>query len=220
MWSYGWQGADLGGNSGVVATFFFLPQYQFGRIVEDIVSLTRVANNVTLSTSFTLHDLADRPFPYFDSDTGMLYTLPSSLVSLVALLTTTLLFFWLAWWVSLVFPGRTHLAPRRCCFCVDPIVALVRRLRSGQSRRRHTYTSIEQQSLLTVSGDDSSGHTETANGAYAVQLSELTKCYGKKSVVSNLSIGLNAGEVFAILGHNAAGKVRRAYESENITKKI
>lgn len=39
-----------------------------------------------------------------------------------------------------------------------------------------------------------------------LQISNLTKCYGDKKAVDNLSIEVKAGELFGFIGHNGAGK--------------
>jgi ABC-2 type transport system ATP-binding protein/Cu-processing system ATP-binding protein len=39
-----------------------------------------------------------------------------------------------------------------------------------------------------------------------VEISCLTKTYGKKDVVKNVSLNIERGEIFALLGHNGAGK--------------
>lgn len=41
---------------------------------------------------------------------------------------------------------------------------------------------------------------------YGIEASQLTKRYGEKTVVSNLSFVVKKGEVFGLLGHNGAGK--------------
>lgn len=41
---------------------------------------------------------------------------------------------------------------------------------------------------------------------YGIEVSQLTKKYGEKTVVSNLSFVVKKGEVFGLLGHNGAGK--------------
>ena len=39
-----------------------------------------------------------------------------------------------------------------------------------------------------------------------IQVSNLTKSFSGRKVVNNLSFAVNKGEVFALLGHNGAGK--------------
>lgn len=39
-----------------------------------------------------------------------------------------------------------------------------------------------------------------------LQIKNLSKSYGNKKVVDNLSLDINAGEIYAFIGHNGAGK--------------
>lgn len=39
-----------------------------------------------------------------------------------------------------------------------------------------------------------------------LEIKNLTKCYGDKKAVENLSLTINAGEIYGFIGHNGAGK--------------
>ena len=39
-----------------------------------------------------------------------------------------------------------------------------------------------------------------------LKIEHLTKCYGEKKAVDDLSLHINKGEIFGFIGHNGAGK--------------
>ena len=39
-----------------------------------------------------------------------------------------------------------------------------------------------------------------------IEIKNVTKKYGEKKAVSNISFNINDGEIFAFIGHNGAGK--------------
>jgi len=49
---------------------------------------------------------------------------------------------------------------------------------------------------------------EQANNGKSVEIYNLTKNFGQKKAVDNLTLSLYSGQVTALLGHNGAGKVR------------
>ena len=52
------------------------------------------------------------------------------------------------------------------------------------------------------------GVTKTGNkkGAIMLKIENLTKTYGDKKAIDNLSLSINAGEIYGFIGHNGAGK--------------
>ena len=47
---------------------------------------------------------------------------------------------------------------------------------------------------------------ENNNATEVLSISHLTKCYGEKKAVDDLSLSIKAGEIYGFIGHNGAGK--------------
>ena len=47
---------------------------------------------------------------------------------------------------------------------------------------------------------------ENNNATEVLSISHLTKCYGEKKAVDDLSLSIRAGEIYGFIGHNGAGK--------------
>ena len=47
---------------------------------------------------------------------------------------------------------------------------------------------------------------ETNNKAEVLSIERLTKTYGEKKAVDDLSLSIKAGEIYGFIGHNGAGK--------------
>ncbi|MBO4283560.1 MAG: ABC transporter ATP-binding protein [Clostridia bacterium] len=47
---------------------------------------------------------------------------------------------------------------------------------------------------------------ENNNATEVLSISRLTKCYGEKKAVDDLSLSIKAGEIYGFIGHNGAGK--------------
>ena len=48
--------------------------------------------------------------------------------------------------------------------------------------------------------------TGNKKGAIMLKIENLTKTYGDKKAIDNLSLSINAGEIYGFIGHNGAGK--------------
>ena len=48
--------------------------------------------------------------------------------------------------------------------------------------------------------------TGNKKGASMLKIENLTKTYGDKKAIDNLSLSINAGEIYGFIGHNGAGK--------------
>jgi ABC-type multidrug transport system fused ATPase/permease subunit len=57
---------------------------------------------------------------------------------------------------------------------------------------------------------------ETLLGAPTVSVSKLKKTYGSQTVVNDLSFNMYENQIFALLGHNGAGKVSHPHQSHSI----
>eukprot|EP00927_Polykrikos_kofoidii_P034685 TRINITY_DN29376_c0_g1_i1.p1 TRINITY_DN29376_c0_g1~~TRINITY_DN29376_c0_g1_i1.p1 ORF type:complete len:1346 (-),score=182.74 TRINITY_DN29376_c0_g1_i1:24-4061(-) len=97
-------------------------------------------------------------------------------------------FFFLAWWIDNVRQGEYGSA-KPLCFCFDPAFMC--------PRREHGVTATEQ----TREADGGDEHRRSA-----MSIRNLRKVYGSKVVVDDMSLEMHAGEIFALLGHNGAGK--------------
>ena len=53
---------------------------------------------------------------------------------------------------------------------------------------------------------DRKGGIAVSDDRMIIQMKGLTKAYGEKKAVDNLTLGIKRGEVFGLLGPNGAGK--------------
>ncbi len=54
--------------------------------------------------------------------------------------------------------------------------------------------------------DESKSEIADGDESVIIRIRELTKCYGEKTAVSNLTLDIHRGEIFGLLGPNGAGK--------------
>ncbi len=54
--------------------------------------------------------------------------------------------------------------------------------------------------------DHNVAKTGNKKGASMLKIENLTKTYGDKKAIDNLSLSINAGEIYGFIGHNGAGK--------------
>ena len=83
----------------------------------------------------------------------------------------------------------------------------------SQETRSLIEVGLETQLLLDPSSEpvleqtfNSKNISDSSTSEDPVQIRNLTKRYGNHTVVDNISLSFRQGEVFAILGHNGAGK--------------
>mmetsp|Transcript_29626 Transcript_29626/g.98150 ORF Transcript_29626/g.98150 Transcript_29626/m.98150 type:complete len:1380 (-) Transcript_29626:112-4251(-) len=119
---------------------------------------------------------ADDPYPCPDVVTVLF---PAG-YSLIMMVVNIAIFVLLAWWLENVRQGEYGSA-KPLCFCLDAAFMCPRR-------------------QVTPLGQQPAGST------VAMSIRQLTKVFNGKVAVDNLSLDMHGHEIFALLGHNGAGK--------------
>jgi len=104
--------------------------------------------------------------------------------SLLMMLFNIVLYAVVAWWIENVRQGKYGSA-RPFCFCLDP---------------RWWFTRSAREARLLDA--DGGGHGTQV----AMSIRELTKVFNNQVAVDHLSLDILGSEIFALLGHNGAGK--------------
>lgn len=106
--------------------------------------------------------------------------------AIVMLLIDCALYGVLAWWLDNVWQGEFG-AAKPLTFCLDPAFMCPRRSRAGARELGEPLV-------------DGSGRS------VAMSIRGLRKVFGRKVAVDDVSLDFYGGEIFALLGHNGAGK--------------
>jgi ATP-binding cassette subfamily A (ABC1) protein 3 len=165
---------------------FALPYIPFG--AQYVVALSSpAALSMTLSKA-----VADNGFSAFFSATE--WTAGSGIVMM---LVDTVLYFLLALYLDAVWPYRDFGVPRHPLFCV------------GGSARRVAHDR-DMQSMGGGAGDGTDARDfealQYSAADVAVSLDDVHKHYGEKRAVRGVTLDLLKGEIYGLLGQNAAGK--------------
>lgn len=196
------------------------PPIQFAKIYADVNELTKATlvttNNITVETygTYSWDMLYDQTASYVVANRSSLncptgwpvadcyYRIPTTSASLDWMAITCVIFLVLAWYLSQVFPGE-HGRAQRPWFIVDPRYWI-------PAQYLPRFQPVPFQPLFDSSVDedvkDFVQQMQGAPGEYAVRIEGLVKKYGQFRAVNGLSVGMRRGEVFALLGHNGAGK--------------
>mmetsp|Transcript_108923 Transcript_108923/g.150649 ORF Transcript_108923/g.150649 Transcript_108923/m.150649 type:complete len:160 (-) Transcript_108923:2652-3131(-) len=100
-------------------------------------------------------------------------------------------YFFLYLYLDEVIPNNYGVS-KSCCFCFR---------RRGVNIDRETEAALLQEEY--ADGNDIAGRKSTSD---PIQINDLTKKFGKFTAVKKLSLSVKRNEVFALLGHNGAGK--------------
>jgi len=103
-------------------------------------------------------------------------------ICLVMMILATALFFFFAWWLDSIWQGEFGSA-KPLCFCLNPL-----------------YVCPKRQSMRDFADPETGDHT------VAISIQGLHKKFKDKVAVNDLNLQVYSGEIFAMLGHNGAGK--------------
>jgi ABC-type multidrug transport system fused ATPase/permease subunit len=137
-------------------------------------------------------------------------------------------YFFLHIYLENVIPN-TFGVSKSCCFCFKK-----KKEEDGAEEFRESmvlkdsHESAVSQSLLDQRRDTAKSHNSSVNNEdrdmeksrkslkyvrddHAIKLNKLTKKFGDFTAVNKLSLSIDRGEIFSILGHNGAGKTTAIY---------
>ena len=105
----------------------------------------------------------------------------------------------------------TYGISKSCCFCLR------------KNRRRHradVYSPIQEEDISKSLVEDRQGENirYPMNSNAPIQIRSLTKKYGAFKAVDDLNLDIYSNQVFALLGHNGAGKTTAIYMMTGILK--
>lgn len=175
--------------------FLLLPWMHYAKCLNDIASIAIPSNpNPALSAYFTMADfykhvrLTHEGDPCSDVTDPTCWLAPSTSDSCFYMLASALIYYFLGWYVAQIWVGDNGSSKPVYFFLLPTYWGCA----SGQQEAlaEDTLAVKQQQSRLDQS----------------VVLHKLSKQFKNSSAVTELSLTMKQGEIFAMLGHNGAGK--------------
>ncbi|XP_024534916.1 uncharacterized protein LOC9658049 [Selaginella moellendorffii] len=163
---------------------FWFPWISYGRIVLEMYATTIYGRK-----SFSFHDLqSTMHYLKSGSEVATVYSAPSLLASVFLMLGLWIVSVPLAWYLSQALAGRTN------------------GRRSWRFPFQRGYWGYTAAAGSYTRGDTFAEERQKSQQENSLRILKMSKSYKRGTALREVSVTMNNGEVFVLLGHNGAGK--------------